>query len=47
MLAELKQKVNEQYDEMYPKTDWKEKIDSILVGAMIVLFAYLYFSIAT
>ena len=43
MLPELKQKLDQQYDEMWPKTDWFEIIGSIVCVAGIALFGYLWF----
>ena len=43
MTKELKIKLDQQYNEMYPKTDWVEFIGSIVVVALIGLFGYLWF----
>jgi len=43
MLQELKQKLDEQYKEMWPETDWKEIIGSIVVVALLAVFGYLWF----
>ena len=46
MLPELKQKLDQQYAEMYPATDWKEIIGSVVVVALLGAFGYLWFSVA-
>ena len=42
MLPEFKEKLDQQYDDMY-KTDWVEIIGTVIVGTLIFVFAYLYF----
>ena len=43
MQKELKQKLDQQYAEMYPKTDWVEIIGSVIAVAGIAVFGYLWF----
>lgn len=45
MLAELKENLRQEFEDLYPKTDWKEIIGSIAAGILLAVFAYLYFSI--
>jgi hypothetical protein len=44
MIKELKQRLQQQYNEMY-KTDWKEIVGGFFVGVGLVVLTYLWFSI--
>lgn len=44
MTKELKLKLQNQYNEMYPKFDYKEFFGSIAVGIGFIVLTFLWFS---